>query len=225
MAPIGVLATRTETEELPRPTGRPAVSRRYGQSVSPDAGSFDVTPERPSLAERRDAAVEHRFRTSDDGLRAAYDAYGGLIYRFCTRTLGPHAAQDATQEVFLTAWRQRDRFDPARGSLVGWLVGIARFRVLGSLRTDRRHPPPTGAIEDAVELTRDAVDGLADQLLVAQALEVLPERTRTAISLAYLKGLTHQEVADHMDVPLGTVKSDIRRGLERLRHTVGADHG
>ena len=94
-----------------------------------------------SLTERRDAVVEQAFnRDGVDGLKAAYDAYGGLIHRFCSRTLGPDAAGDATQEVFVAAWRDRDRFDPTRGPLIGWLMGIARNKVKGVARDTGRHP-------------------------------------------------------------------------------------
>jgi RNA polymerase sigma factor (sigma-70 family) len=187
----------------------------------PDAG--DVTAEPTSIAERREVMVERTFRTDPDGLKAAYDAYGAAVHRFCTRSLDSHLARDATQEVFVTAWRQRDRFDPERGSLLGWLLGIARNKVLGAQRSHRRHPSPSPPDQlPAVADDTRVLDQLADRLLVAHALSTLPDRAQEAVRLAFLEGLSHQEVADHLDLPLGTVKSDIRRGLTRLRVTLGA---
>jgi RNA polymerase sigma factor (sigma-70 family) len=193
--------------------------------VQHEGTALDPSAATPTDREQRDAAVEHAFATADDGLRAAYEAHGGLVHRFCARSLGPHAAQDVTQEVFLIAWRKRSTFDPARGSLAGWLLGIARFRVLGALRD---HGASTTSPSDRLVLPDammpDAVDALADRLLVADVLRALPERAATAITLSFLQGLSHQEVADRMEVPLGTVKSDIRRGLERLHRALGDVH-
>ena len=196
---------------------------RYRHGVLPELDADDPS-EPTSIVERREAMVERAFRFDPDGLRAAYDAYGAAVHSFCTRSLDAHLARDATQEVFVTAWRQRERYDPELGSLLGWLLGIARNKVLGVQRTDRRQPPPS-APDDLPAVVDDSrtLDQLADRLLVAHALSTLPERSQQAVRLAFLDGLSHQEVADRLAMPLGTVKSDIRRGLTRLRATLGAD--
>ena len=202
-----------------------AVSRaEYRRGVNDRAEVARSGAEPRSLTERRDIVVEQAFISDGvDGLKAAYDAYGAVIHRFCSRTLGPDAAGDATQEVFVAAWRDRDRFDPARGPLIGWLMGIARNKVKGVARDTGRHPVPVAAVEQTA--TPDAVDALADRLVVARSLRALPERAASVVRLAYLDGHSHQEVADHLGLPLGTVKSDIRRGLERLRRDLGAIDG
>lgn len=199
---------------------RPGYCRAVSD-VEPPAVNGDPV----SLTERRDLVVEDSFRDGVDGLRSAYDAYGSLIHSFCSRSLGAHAARDATQEVFLTAWRNRDRFDAERGPLVAWLMGIARNKVRNSIRTDGRAPLPIGDEMTDGRVAPDPVDALSDRMLVGQALRSLPERSRKAVTLTFLEGLTQQETADHLGLPLGTVKSDIRRGLERLRRSMGAHHG
>lgn len=184
----------------------------------------DVSAGPPSLDEERERAVERAFLAGPDGLRAAWVAHGDLVHGFCRRALGRDRAADATQEVFITAWRRRDAFDPQRGALVGWLMGIARYKVLGVLRSEGRAPLPADPDRiDGPVVDGDHVDRIADRLLVAHALRTLPERSRRAVELSFLDGHTHQEVAERLDLPLGTVKSDIRRGLERLRRTM-ADH-
>jgi RNA polymerase sigma factor (sigma-70 family) len=159
-----------------------------------------------------------------EALRAAYAAHAALVHTFCRRALGPERAADATQEVFTDVWRNRHRFDPDQGTLRGWVMGIARFKVLGALRHDGARPteplPETERSEAAVAAPAD-VDRLADRLTLAQGLRALPERTRTLIQLNFVEGLSHGEIAERTGVPLGSVKSDIRRGLERLRAEVG----
>ena len=159
-------------------------------------------------------------------LRAVYDAHAALVHTFCRRALGPERAADATQEVFTEVWRNRHRFDPDQGTLRGWVMGIARFKVLGTLRHDGARPtqplPETETERPEAAVSAPAeVDRLADRLTLAQALRVLPERTRTLIQLNFVEGLSHQEIAERTGLPLGSVKSDIRRALQRLRTEVG----
>jgi RNA polymerase sigma-70 factor (ECF subfamily) len=163
-------------------------------------------------------SIEANFAGGDEAvLRGAYELHGSLVYSFCRRAVGAEQAKDVTQEVFLSAWRARDRFDPSRGPLAGWLIGIARNKVLDSLRrrqlhllSDDERPEPTG-------LSASEVDGMADRMLLASALEELAPRARQVVELAYVHDLTHEQIAQQTSLPLGTVKSDIRRALLRLR--------
>lgn len=165
-------------------------------------------------------AVADAFRRGDEqALRMAYDRWAGLVYSFCRRTLiDPLAAEDAAQETFVAAWGSRDRFDPERGSLPGWLMGIARYKALDGQRRLARAPSP---VDDAdgpgVGVELGELDQLSDRLLLADALDRLPERARVMIEMAFFEDLTHTQIAERCGLPLGTVKSDIRRGLERLR--------
>lgn len=118
-----------------------------------------------------------------------------------------------------SAWRSRERFDPAKGSLAGWLMGIARFRVVDAHRRRASNPTPDSeAIDGRESPAADApTDRLADRLLVEHALGTLSPRARQVVELAFWSDLTQTEIAERLDLPLGTVKSDIRRALQRLR--------
>ncbi|MEZ5243954.1 MAG: sigma-70 family RNA polymerase sigma factor [Acidimicrobiales bacterium] len=163
-------------------------------------------------------------RGDDDALRKAYDEHGRLIYTFCARALGPERAHDVTQEVFLSAWRARDRFDPAKGNLAAWLTGIAKNRIIDAVRAEKRHSDRR-APESTDELpTESETETLGDQMLVADALRILPERSRRILTLHYFEDLTHPQIAERTQLPLGTVKSDIRRGLDRIRQHMEVPH-
>jgi len=193
----------------------------------------NVSPEEPDVT----SAVLERSDISDDplvpgflagdetALKAVYDEHGRLVYSFCRRTLGPERAADATQEVFLAAWKSRERFRPEAGTLAGWLLGIARYKVIDVYRVESRNPlageesnrPEVGSDHEALEAT-------AQRMLVADALSKLPERQKQMVGLAFYQDMTHSQIAEEFGLPLGTVKSDIRRGLERLRrHLEGFD--
>jgi RNA polymerase sigma-70 factor (ECF subfamily) len=175
----------------------------------------------------RDFVAEGFARGDRRSFEAAYQRYSSLVYTFCRRTVGDSSAADVAQEVFVTAWRKHGHYQPDRGPLGPWLMGIARHKTLDYFRGQRRVPepqdpadPPTpGALAG---MSPDAVSAIADQLLVADALSDLAPRTRVVIELAYFEDLTHEEIANRTGVPLGTVKSDIRRGLQRLRQMLEA---
>jgi RNA polymerase sigma factor (sigma-70 family) len=163
-------------------------------------------------------AADAAFVTGDESaLRQAYDAHGSMIYTFCSRALGPERAHDVTQEVFLSAWRARQRFEPSKGNLAAWLTAIAKNRIIDSIRSEKRHSDRR-APESTEDLGREGeAETTGDRLLVADALRTLPERPRKILTLHYFEGLTHPEISVRTNLPLGTVKSDIRRGLARIR--------
>ena len=169
-----------------------------------------------------------RFAAGDPGaLEAVYAEHGALVHSFCRRSLDPARAADATQDVFLAAWRSRERYRPEAGSLAGWLLGIARYRVIDILRVDGRQPAlvadPRNGGDQVFDRTVDeaAVTNLAERMLVAEALDELSDRAREMVRLSFFEDLTHAQIAERTDVPLGTVKSDIRRGLEQMRRHLG----
>jgi RNA polymerase sigma-70 factor (ECF subfamily) len=171
-----------------------------------------------AVALGEDEALARAFVDGDgDALRRVYERHGSLVYSYCRRAVGADLAADATQEVFVAAWRSRQQFDPDRGSLAGWLMGIARFKVVDQLRARERSPLPSGEpLEPASRHSTD-LDRIADRMLVDAALAQLPDRARGVLELAFLGDHTHAEIAEKTGIPLGTVKSDIRRGLARLR--------
>ncbi|MDW3218066.1 MAG: sigma-70 family RNA polymerase sigma factor [Acidimicrobiales bacterium] len=180
-----------------------------------------MSPAETRVVDEVDAAFA---RGGDDALRRAYDAHGSLVYTLCSRALGPERANDATQEVFLSAWRARDRFDPSKGNLAAWLTGIAKNRIIDAIRAEKRHADRR-APESSDELpTESDTESLGDRMLVADALRSLPERPRQILTLHYFEDLTHPQIAERTNLPLGTVKSDIRRGLARIRQHLEQQH-
>jgi RNA polymerase sigma factor (sigma-70 family) len=190
--------------------GRRRVNLRYREVVRAE----------PASREAADDAVAARWVAGDDAaLRLAYEQFGTLIFTFCSRALVDRgAAADCTQETFLSAWRARDGYDPERGSLAGWLMGIARFKVLDAYRAAPRVPVPREEAAGDEATAGDPYDEqLADRLLIAHALEALSPRARSVVELAFYSDLTQTEISETTGLPLGTVKSDLRRGLQRLR--------
>ena len=202
-----------------------ALTRPATDTRRTDIGRYSRPMPRPGEANA--AALEATFPHGDDGtLKAVYDAYGSLVYSYCRKTLDVDLAADATQEVFVAAWKSRHRFDPTRGSLAGWLVGIARFKAIDALRARTAAPIPVDTDPSRADLGREEspADRLAEEILVTNALAQLAPRARRVLELAFYSGLTHEEISRKTEIPLGTVKSDIRRGLARLRrHLEGLD--
>lgn len=164
---------------------------------------------------------------SEVALRSVYARWGALVHAYCLRSLVTRAdAEDAAAQVFVAAWRGRRTFDPSRGSLAGWLLGIARHEVADRHRAAARERALQDALASAA-LAEPAAspDDLVDRLLVAAELQRLRPEQRRAVALAFYDGLTHAQVATTMGLPLGTVKSHIRRGLTVLRQRLEVDGG
>lgn len=178
-----------------------------------------------------DRRIDIAFAAGGDGvLKDAYDRYSSLVFSFCRRSLAADLASDATQDTFVSAWRSRSTYDESKGSVAGWLVGIARFKIIEQLRKAGRD---SGVVEVAGQHPDHHQDGrleqVADRMLVAEALDQLPARVRSVVEMAFLEDLTHAEIAERCSLPLGTVKSDVRRGVERMRRHLesrsGVNHG
>jgi len=169
--------------------------------------------------------LEQRFRVGGSGaLAEAYDAHGSLSFSFCRRRLDAETARDVTQEVFVSAWRSHQRFDPSKGSLRGWLMAITKNRVVDAYRHKSRRPQTVMAFDDEPppdsSQTEAEIGRIADRMVLAQAMTELPDRARKAVELSFYDQLTHEEIATRTGIPLGTVKSDIRRSLLKLRRNL-----
>ena len=186
----------------------------------------DVTPvcDGPQTDTKTDEELVHHLAEGRPGaLTPLYARYAPLVFHIAVQSLDTSTAEDIVQEVFLALWRKARTYDPKRGPFRPWLLQVAHFRVLNELRRRSRRPQ--------LESDGELVDDLADkndgpvetawetfrkQALQA-AVEKLPEAQRQALSLAFFEDLTHDQVAETLRLPLGTVKTRIRGGLRKLR--------
>lgn len=156
-------------------------------------------------------------------MEALYDRYSRQAFGLAYRILGDGpSAEDALQEAFLTVWRQADRIDSARGRLSSYLLTVVHHKAVDLVRSRRgqaaRHLPLDPNIVGQEEA--DMVEGLAhasSREAIQRALSSLPPEQLEPIGLAYFEGLTHVEIAERLVLPLGTVKSRLRLGLEKMR--------
>lgn len=153
-----------------------------------------------------------------------YERHGPVAFALARRMLGSRAcAEDAVQEAFLNLWRSAASYDSARGSPRSWLLGMVRNRSLDLLRNRRVHERRRVAIMGFEERIATGEESGADLIrrdeatTVRSALASLPPEQRCVLELAYYGGWTQTEIAEHFDMPLGTVKGRTRLGLEKLR--------
>ena len=173
-----------------------------------------------------DAELLNRMRDGDEAaLEALYARYGGLVYTLALRIVGePELAREVLQDTFLRSWDGREAYDPERGRVPWWLMGIARNRAIDLLRS-RSHqarlreqePLRRGAHEPRAPATQEV---LLVRRTVREALEGLSTVQREAIDLAFYAGLTQAEIARELGEPLGTVKSRTREAMDRLRQAL-----
>jgi RNA polymerase sigma-70 factor (ECF subfamily) len=153
-----------------------------------------------------------------------YDRHGGAAFSLAYRMSGDRvAAEDIAQEAFLSIWRSRLRYQPERGSVRTWVLGVVHNRAIDSLRRNLVHERRRSALElaeerqQAPELTEVEAVRRDEARQVRSALEGLPEEQRRAIELAYFGGFSQSEIAQMLDMPLGTVKGRMRLGLDKMR--------
>jgi RNA polymerase sigma-70 factor (ECF subfamily) len=176
-----------------------------------------------------DAEVARRFAAGDEqALAWAYERWGGQLHGMAVRAFGPGPdAEDVTQQTFVSAWTGRAGFRPERGPLPAWLVGICRHKIADAwerLDRQRRAAQAAAAEAQSIRAMPAGVDtAVADRVLLLDELELIGQPQRGIIELAFFEDLTHVEIAARTGLPLGTVKSHIRRTLERLRTRLEVD--
>jgi RNA polymerase sigma-70 factor (ECF subfamily) len=154
-----------------------------------------------------------------------YDRHGGVAYSLAYRIVGERgAAEDVTQEAFISIWRSGARYDAARGSVRTWMLGIVRNRAIDLLRSKAGRAPKLDFDDDSILEHRPAAELTDSEALrretaeeVRGALDELPGEQAKVIQLAYFGGFSHSEIAGMLGVPLGTVKGRMRLGLEKIR--------
>jgi RNA polymerase sigma-70 factor (ECF subfamily) len=192
-----------------------------------------VGQEGPAAADPRepdDDEIARRFAAGDDqALAWAYERWAATVHGMAVRAVGPGPdAEDVTQQTFVSAWTGRNGYRPNRGPLAAWLVGICRHRIADAFAgRDRARRSAAAAATAARDLpatsSAPADSQVADRLLLLDELDRLEQPQRRIIELAFFEDLTHVQIAARTGLPLGTVKSHIRRTLERLRDRLEVD--
>lgn len=171
-----------------------------------------------------DEALVRRIAGGDEAaLRDLYDLHSARLLGLLEALLRDRPqAEDVLQQVFLQVWRSARTYDPSRGAPLAWLTRIARSRALDALR--RRRAEPETALRDQAAGAQD-LDALPERLDISGALGRLPPMERRLVELCYLGGYTQRELALANGLPLGTVKSTLRRALQRLRSSLREEDG
>jgi RNA polymerase sigma factor (sigma-70 family) len=173
------------------------------------------------MTDDRETELDSRFISGDErALEEVYRRWSPVVFTLALRSLGDRSdAEDVTQRVFVSAWTSRASFDPAKAKLSTWLVAITRRRIAdmhesrAKIRAIQEQLERTTSPDD---LVRDPPD-LAESILVTDEIDRLEPDARAVMRLAFFDDLTHEQIARRLDMPLGTVKSHIRRSLTRMR--------
>ncbi len=214
------------------------------EGALPDEADIDMAPMRalPSADEPAlQAWLARIVRQDESALDALYRACVGRVYGLALRIVSnPAIAEEVTEDCFWQVWRQAPRFDPLRGSALAWLLTIARSRALDALRARRRvlaNTVSADALGEAIDALaehsdtgfggshgdpHDLLDAVQTNQQLHQALAQLDAVPRQLVALAFFKGLTHEEIASQIGLPLGTVKSHLRRAMLAMRKCLGA---
>ncbi len=201
---------------------------------APELGSVwtvDQGPGTRSVVDPDDAEVGRRFAAGEEqALAWAYERFAGQIHGMAVRAFGPGPdAEDVTQQVFVAAWTGRARFRPGESPLPAWLVGICRHKIADAwARRDKQRREAEAAMTEAQSrpggpVTAGVDTAATDRVLLLDELDHLGQPQRGIIELAFFEDLTHAQIAERTGLPLGTIKSHIRRTLERLRTRLEVD--
>jgi RNA polymerase sigma factor (sigma-70 family) len=200
-------------------------------SSSPVSWATPVGSVIPVSAEPDDREVGRLFAEGEErALSLAYERWAGQVHGMAVRAFGSGPdAEDVTQQVFVAAWTGRAGYRPDAGPLPAWLVGITRHKIADAwARRDRQRRETEAALSQAQAqpggpVTAGVDSAVTDRVLLLDELDQVGQPQRGIIELAFFEDLTHAQIADRTGLPLGTVKSHIRRTLERLRTRLEVD--
>jgi RNA polymerase sigma-70 factor, ECF subfamily len=168
-----------------------------------------------------DIDIMKRLASHDQqAFRALYQEYGKAVYSLAYRVLqNATLAEEVTQDTFLKVWQQKTQWDSAKGKLKNWLLTITHFTAIDRLRQESRqpnvHPHSIEEIEEEIQILPS--EGWQDGTALRLVVEQLPEEQAALIELAFFRGMSHSEIAEVTQIPLGTVKTRLRSGLQHLR--------
>lgn len=167
-----------------------------------------------------EAQLKVGFAGGDEAcLEEVFRRFAPLIYTIAYRALQSSSdGEEITQEVFVSAWRGRASYQADKGSLVGWLIAIARNKVADRLRARGREVRLVQAVANSdVQVQSEGLSTLIDRLVLTEEIRQLPHPRGIILQLAFWEGRSYPQIAEQLDLPLGTVKSHVRRGLLHLR--------
>jgi RNA polymerase sigma-70 factor (ECF subfamily) len=175
-----------------------------------------------------EAVLDRRFVAGDEqALAELYRRWSPVVFTLALRSLGDRGdAEDVTQRTFVSAWNSRAGYDSSKARLSTWLITIARRRIADTFEARakvqqlqaemERLTPPDALVSDAIDLS--------ETLLLSSELQQLAPDAQAVMRLAFYDDLTHDEISRRMGMPLGTVKSHIRRSLARMRDRLEVNH-
>lgn len=182
----------------------------------PPTVSRDISP--------NDADLMRRIVAQDQAaLLLLYERFGNQVYGLALRVLrDSRLAEEAAQDTFIKVWNKSVQWDPAKGQVASWLLTIARYAAIDRLRREQRHSAANAEFLDGVpdQTPSTAVIGdrrWVDGQVLRQLMAELPPEQAQVIDLAFYQGMTHSELAEFLGWPLGTVKTRLRAGLQKLR--------
>jgi RNA polymerase sigma-70 factor (ECF subfamily) len=196
--------------------------------MTAEARAHAAAGPQPDLSELGDSELIGRVAEGDArALEVLYERYSRVVYSFALRILGDQQlAEELLQEVFFRAWRQGSAFQASRGTFITWLLSITHNMAIDEVRKRRRRPQKAesedseavlAGVADKGQSVEDQVWVVALRGTISGAMEQLPLAQRQVIELAYYQGLTQREIAENLSEPLGTIKTRMRLGMQKLR--------
>ena len=190
-----------------------------------------ATAQGPASVEQRWRGLLERIRARDgSALETLYDETSRVLYSLAHRVLSEREdAEEVILDVYQQVWNSADRYDPTRGSVLSWLAVMTRNRAIDRVRQSNLRRTRELPIEEPIDAPSGSpapeTQSIVEQqrALLRRAMGTLAAEQREAIELAFYSGLSHSEVAEALGAPLGTVKTRIRVGMQKLRRALPAD--